>query len=207
MKQQDNVITSTQQAEAELQVIRKIMQDSRNAVVDKGWHYIYWGVIVTIILFINYMMILNNVSMHSQGMLWFISMVSASFVEQIITRKIQKNEKMMNFSGRLLGTLWGISGICMFIFAFAGTLSGAYNPLYIFPVISCMLGVAYFISGTIQQVKWLKFITFGWWSGSIFMFIFPGIHSLLIFATMLILFQTIPGFILYKKWKVSLDEI
>lgn len=199
----NNDITSVSQAESELQLIRKIMQDSRKAIVDNGWHYIYWGVIVTITLIINYIMIQNNVSINSQGMLWFISMVSASLAEAVITRKIKKNINESNFSGKLLGTLWGITGFCMFIFGFIGTFSGAYNPVYIFPVISTVLGAAYYISGTIQHVKWLKFLTTGWWSGAVFMFLFPGIHSLLVFACMLIFFQTIPGFILYNKWKAS----
>ena len=191
------------QAESELLVIKKIVRDSRNAVADKGWHYIYWGVIVTITLLVNYLMILNNSSMNRQGMLWFVTMISASIIEMIITKRIEKNEKEKNFSGRLLSILWGLSGVSMFMFGFIGTLSGAYNPVYIFPVISCVLGAAYFISGTIQQIKWLKYLTFGWWSGSVYMFLYPGINSILIFAFMLIVFQTIPGFILYKKWKAA----
>lgn len=199
----ESSMNSNMEAENELLVIKKIVQDSRNAVADNGWHYIYWGVIVTIALIINYWMILNNSSMNSQGMLWFVSMISASVIEMIITKKIDKNDKEKNFSGRLLSSLWGVSGACMFIFGFIGTLSGAYNPIFIFPVICTVLGAAYFISGTIQQVNWLKYITIGWWSGSLLMFIYPGIHSILIFAAMLLLFQIIPGIILYKKWKAS----
>lgn len=190
-------------AESELQIIKKIVQDSRNAAADKGWHYIYWGVIVTLTLLANYLMVLNRVSMNSQGMLWFITMISASLLEMIITKRIEKDEKEKTFSGKLLSVLWGISGVCMFMFGFAGTLSGAYEPVFIFPMISSVLGAAYFISGTIQQVKWLKYIAFGWWSGSLFMFFQPGIHSMLIFAAMLVLFQIIPGFILYSRWKAA----
>lgn len=190
-------------AEDELQIIKKIVQDSRNAVADKGWHYIYWGVIVTLTLLTNYLMVLNRVSMNSQGMLWFVTMISASIAEMIITKRIEKDEKEKTFSGKLLSVLWGLSGACMFMFGFVGTLSGAYNPVSIFPMISSVLGAAYFISGTIQQVKWLKFIAFCWWIGALFMFLQPGIHSMLIFAGMLVIFQIIPGFILYSKWKAA----
>lgn len=212
MNQQDrNVllkdINAESQAEIELSLIKKIMHDSRKTVVDNGWHYIYWGIIVTIVLFVNYIMVLGNISMNSQGMLWFISMVSASIIEQVISRKFDKTEKERNFSGKLLITLWSITGLCMFIFAFAGSISGAYNPIYIFPVISCILGAAYYISGAIQQVKWMKLLTAGWWTGSIILFIYPGVHSMIIFAIMLIFFQTIPGFVLYRKWKGSLSDI
>ncbi|HRJ86803.1 MAG TPA: hypothetical protein PK753_14105 [Ignavibacteria bacterium] len=197
-------ISKISQTENELLIIKKIVQDSRNAVADKGWHYIYWGVIVTIALLINYWMVISNISMNYQGMLWFISMISASLIEMIIVKRTEKDIKEKTFSGRLLSTLWGTSGVCMFMFGFIGTLSGAYNPIYIFPVLSAVLGAVYYISGTIQQISWLKYITFGWWTGSLLMFIFPGVNSIIIFAAMIVFFQIIPGLILHRKWKASI---
>jgi len=91
----------------------------------------------------------------------------------------------------------------MFMLGFIGTISGAYNPVYICSLISIVLGVAYFTSGSIQQIKWLKMLSFGWWAGSVFTFLFPSVHTLLIFAIMMFCFQIIPGVILYKKWKNS----
>lgn len=89
----------------------------------------------------------------------------------------------------------------MFMFGFIGTLSGAYNPVYICPIISTLLGVSYFTSGEIQQIKWLKFISFGWWAGATYTFLFASIHTLIIFAGMMICFQVIPGIILNNKYK------
>ena len=154
-------------AEEEISVIKKIMEDSKKAIVDNGWHYIYWGVIVTAALIANYIMVLTNTSINMQGMLWFISMTSAAIIEGIIERKREKHVKVKTFAGRLLNTLWSGSGICMFILGFAGTVSGAYNAIMIFPLISVMLGAAYLISGVIQQVKWMSALCIFWWAGSI----------------------------------------
>ena len=63
------------------------------------------------------------------------------------------------------------------------------------------LGIAYFTSGAIQQLKWLKNIAFGWWAGAIYLFIFPSVHTLLIFAIMMICLQVVPGLILNRKYK------
>ncbi|MCX7878150.1 MAG: hypothetical protein N2510_05840, partial [Ignavibacteria bacterium] len=60
---------------------------------------------------------------------------------------------------------------------------------------------SYSVSGEIQQMNWFKFISLGWWSGGILLFIFPGLHSLLVFAVMMICFQLIPGVILYRRFK------
>jgi hypothetical protein len=193
-------INSTQ-AELELSVIRKIMEDSRSIVADNGWHYIFWGISVTCALIANYIMALFRVSMNYQGMMWFILMISTWITEFIIERKIAKKRKVKTFAGKLLGSLWFAAGISMFIFGFVGTITHAYNPIFICPIISTMLGAAYVVSGAIQQTKWLQMLSIGWWSGAVFTFLFPSVHTLLIFAVMMICFQVVPGIILYRKWK------
>ncbi len=191
-------------AEEEISVIKKIMEDSKKAIVDNGWHYIYWGSIVTAALIVNYLMVLNGVSVNSQGMLWFISMTGAAILEGIIERRREKDTKVKTFAGKLLNTLWSASGICMFILGFAGVVSGAYSAIMIFPLISIILGMAYLISGIIQGVKWLSFICVFWWSGAVLLLLFPGLHSMLIFAGMIVCFQIVPGMILYIQSKKEL---
>ncbi len=197
---------NTLQSETELQVIKKIMDDSRNIVADNGWHYIFWGVSVTCGLIANYIMALNRVSMNYQGMLWFILMTGTWIIESIIERRLEKKRKERTFAGKLLGSLWFAAGISMFTFGFVGTITHAYTGAYICPIIATMLGAAYIISGAIQQEKWLQMLSIGWWGGAIFTFMFPSVHTLLIFAFMMISFQITPGIILYRKWKRSPAE-
>ena len=186
--------TDTTQAELELSVIKKIMEDSRTLVLNNGWHYIYWGIVVTCALIANYIMARMSVAVNYQGMMWFVLMTSAAITGAIIERFVDKKRKVRTFAGKLLGSLWFAGGIAMFMFGFMGTISGAYNPVFICPIISTVLGVTYYTSGAIQQLKWLQRLSYGWWAGAIVTFIYPGIHTLLIFAFMMICFQTIPGY-------------
>lgn len=191
----------TYKAESELAVIRKIMEDSRNIVIDNGWHYILWGIVVSCALLANYFMYLFGVSMQAAGMMWFITMTSTAIAAGFVERKMKRKRSVRTFAGRLLGTLWFAGGISMFVFGFAGTISGAYNAVFICPIISTVLGTTYFVSGSIQQVKWLKLLSIGWWGGAIVLFLYPGLHTLMIFAVMLICFQIVPGIILNFKYK------
>lgn len=188
-------------AETELSVIKKIMEDSRNIVADNGWHYIFWGVSVTCGLIANYIMALSGVKMIYQGMMWFFLMISTWIVEGIIERRKAKKRKVRTFAGKLLGSLWFAAGLSMFMLGFIGTLTHAYNAIFICPIISTMLGATYIISGAIQQTKWLQLLSIGWWGGAIYTFLFPSVHTLLIFAVMMICLQVVPGIILYRKWK------
>lgn len=194
----------TKNAELELSLIKKMMEDSRRLNIDNGIHYIFWGILVTVALLINYTMLLLKVSGNYIGLVWFILMLSGALIDGIIGRRQSKSSKVTTFTSRIMGSLWFASGIAMFMYGFLGTISKAYNPIFICPIISTSLGISYFTSGAIQQIKWLQNISFGWWAGAAVMFIFPSVHTLLIFAIMMICLQVIPGLILNKKSKQDL---
>ena len=197
------------QAELELSVIKKIMEDSRRINYDNGIHFIFWGILVVAALLINYVMLLTRTSGRYVGWMWLILMISGAIIDGLIGRKKERTQKVHTFAGSLLGSLWMASGIAMFIFGFVGTFSQAYSPIFICPVISTSLGISYFTSGAIQQINWLKNLAFGWWAGAIILFIFPSIHTLLIFALMLICLQIIPGIILNRRTKneISVETV
>jgi hypothetical protein len=203
IKQDDDL---GRRAELELSVIKKIMEDSRNIVCNNGWHYIFWGVVVSAALIANYIMALTRLSQNYAGLMWFVLMVGAAITGAIYERRADKKRQVKTFAGRLLGSLWFAGGVAMFMFGFIGTISGAYNPIYVCPVISTVLGVTFFTSGEIQQLKWQKALSFGWWGGAILLFLFPSVHTLLVFALMLIFLQVIPGIILNRKWKKEMSS-
>ena len=194
----------TKNAELELSLIKKMMEDSRRLNIDNGIHYIFWGILVTIALLINYTMLLLKVPGNYIVLAWFILMLSGALIDGIIGRRQSKSSKVTTFTSRIMGSLWFASGIAMFMYGFLGTITKAYNPVFICPIISTSLGISYFTSGSIQQIKWLQNISFGWWAGAAIMFIFPSVHTLLIFAIMMICLQVIPGLILNKKSKQDL---
>jgi hypothetical protein len=146
-------------------------------------------------------MLLNKTSGKYIGMMWLVTMIAGAIIDIFIGRHQEKKSRVKTFAGKLLGSLWLASGIAMFTFGFIGPATGAYNPVFICPIISIALSVSYFTSGAIQQIRWLRYVAIGWWAGGVILFIFPSIHTLLIFAIMLVLFQIIPGIILNLKAK------
>ncbi|MBS1516678.1 MAG: hypothetical protein JSS91_01170 [Bacteroidetes bacterium] len=196
----------SKQAELELSLIKKIMEDTRRINIDNGVHYIFWGILVAAGLLINYLMLIMDFYEKYAGFVWLVLMISGVVADILIGKHQSKRSRVSTYGGRLLSSLWLASGIAMFIFGFVGSFAGAYNPIYICPIIATSLGISYFTSGSIQQLKWLKMVSLGWWSGAVVMFLFPGIHTLLIFALMIILFQIVPGIVLNKKSREYLVE-
>ncbi len=197
---------STHEAQSDLSIIKKIMEDSRQLNTDNGKHYLFWGILVTFALLCNYIMLLTGTTGNYIGLMWFVLMISGAIADVLIGRKESRIRKARTYAGDIIGSLWLASGIAMFMFGFLGMVTKAYNPVFICPIISTSLGISYFTSGAIQKLKWLRNIAFGWWAGAALLFIFPSVHSLLFFAIMMICFQIVPGIILNINSKKFLES-
>jgi hypothetical protein len=191
----------SRQAETDLSVIKTIMEDSRKIAIANGIYYILWGILVSVALVVTYLLILNHLTGQNIGITWLAAILAGWIATIIISKRINSTRRVRTFAGKILGALWIGSGIAMTIFGFVGTMSHAYDGIFICPINATVLGAAYFASGIIQSQSWIRNLSFGWWAGAVLLFIFPSIHTLLIFAFMMTVFQTIPGVILYRQRK------
>jgi hypothetical protein len=115
--------------------------------------------------------------------------------------KYRGDKRAETFAGKILGSVWLSAGVAMTILGFAGTYSGAYGPVFISPVLAAVLGIAFYVSALVYDSLLMKYLAPLWWAGSIFMFFFPGLHTIIVMAAMMLFLQVIPGIILYKKYK------
>jgi len=89
----------------------------------------------------------------------------------------------------------------MMVIGFIGTSSKIITPWAISPLICLIVGGAYFVSGTIVGSKWFRNISYGWWIGGIVMMFVVSYQQFLMMALLMLFFHTIPGIILYKRYK------
>jgi hypothetical protein len=92
----------------------------------------------------------------------------------------------------------------MTIIGFLGTYIGAVKPMSISPLACILMGSAYLVSGKIVESKWLGNLSYAWWIGGIVLFYVTTVESFLIMALLMLFFQTIPGIIIYKKYKQTI---
>jgi len=189
----------------EISYIKEIMQDSRKAIVDNGIGYIIWGIIIVLGLLSSYFMIVNNIE-NNYGLNWIILIAFGWIYTFVGGAKHKKKYKSTTLAGKILNGIWFSSGVAMTIIGFIGTTSGGVKGVFVSPVISVILGIAFFVSGIVYGCKWISLISIGWWAGAILMFYWPGIQTILIMSLMMILFQIVPGIILYQQAKKELAK-
>lgn len=183
----------------ELQFIRNVINETKNSVLHNGLDYIVWGVLIIAGMLINYYCIINQIYFHYIW-IWVVT-ISLGWVYSLYNSKNHHKKQPKTYSGKIVGAVWLAAGIAMTLTGFVGVLSGTIRGAAISPLLSMIIGSAYFVTGIVLSSRWFSRLSFGWWAGAVLMFFVASIHSFLIMAAMMLFFQTIPGIIIYKKYK------
>ncbi|MBI2417819.1 MAG: hypothetical protein HYV28_07935 [Ignavibacteriales bacterium] len=184
----------------ELQFIKKVIEDSKRALVDNGMGYIIWGLIVFAGMLSDYI----EVSLYGRAnslIRWAILIGGGWLWTFVYYTKFRPVKSAKTFTGRLVGYLWMCAGISMTIIGFVATLSGMIRGMAVSPLLSVVLGMTYFMTGAIFNSKAFKLLSLGWWCGAIVMMVYPGFHNILIMAGMMLFFQVVPGIVMYRQAK------
>jgi hypothetical protein len=187
----------------EIQFIRNVIEESKKSIVYNGKDYIFWGLIVIAGMMSTYIFHITHIYFN-YFWIWAV-IIPIGWIYSLYNRRVNKIKFPSTYAGRLFTSIWGGAGIGMTIIGFLGTYSGSINPMAISPILSIIMGGAYFISGTVAGVKWMSYLSFGWWMGGIILFYVASIDSFLIMSLLMLLFQTIPGIILYRKYKKEVE--
>lgn len=195
---------STEQLESEIRFIKKVMDDSRRATLDNGKYYILWGMVIGIASIGTYIGVKNNWEENFINWVWMNSIVIGWILSIIFGIRDRKKERHKTFAGKMIAHTWIGAGITMALLAFVGITTKVIPYDAICPLVAAMLGGANYVSSRVQRSGLILSVAFGWWAGSIVLFLMNGIEIMLVNGVMLILFSLIPGFILYFKWKKEL---
>ncbi len=183
----------------ELQFIRKVIDETRQSVVYNGKDYIFWGIIVIIGMMSTYILVINEIYFR-YFYIWLV-LIPVGWAYSLYNSKKEKAKNPSTFAGKLIGYVWGVSGIAMTIIGFIGPYSGAINPMGISPIACIIMGGAYFLTGKLCEAKWMSYLSYGWWIGGTALLFIKTIESFLIMSLLMLFFQTIPGIVIYRKYK------
>jgi len=186
--------------QSELLYIKKIIEESRRNVCSSGIHLMVWGIIISIALVVSWFLAKFNFHGMTEWIHWVLVIGCGWLFELIYNQKVERKRSVRTYSEKVDGFMWLSIGITMTMIGFVGTATGAVSPLYLLPILCTILAVGYFTSGVLYDAKWIRNLAFGWWTGAVIMFIFPGLYHLLFMAGLMIFFQTIPGIIISRTW-------
>lgn len=200
-------------AQEELAFIRKVIVDSRRVAVDNGLDYIVWGVLVSAGMFAT--VALEQLRVRGNAYLWlWIAVMGGGWAFSLVRHLRESSaQAVRTLSGSILNSLWLSCGIVIMILIFVGGPLLRQSPS---PAIAAVLGIGYLVSGVLLDFTYFKVSAIALWAGSAAMFylesqsgraLFSGFHAdILLFAVMMVLFQVLPGIILYRRWRRELGS-
>ncbi|MBN2788841.1 MAG: hypothetical protein JXR69_01465 [Candidatus Delongbacteria bacterium] len=201
-------------AELELEFIKNIISDSRRKVNDSGLSGVIWGSLVVIGIMVNYFSGIYH-NWDYALYIWGILLAAGWTYTFLKTRNVKKNNRPETFALKIQNAVWRASGIIMTIIALVCSIqfkrevsdlvpySYIINSMAIAPIISLILGAAYYVTGYINECKFTSRLAYGWWTGGIILFYMKSYNTFLVFALMTILFQILPGIRFYRRSKES----
>lgn len=187
-------------AAEDLQYIRRIMQDSRRITAERGDGFILWGIIV-LLGFLGSAADAFGWWEVSAGYTWTVLVVLGWVWMFIHTRRFDVSVMVNPLAKKMLDSLWTAVLIAMTLLGFLGTLTGVVDGNNLSGVLFIVLGIGYFIQGSLMDRTWVRMLGVGWWIGGVTTF-YTGIRlDFILSVAMMIGLQIVPGIIFYRTWK------
>jgi hypothetical protein len=183
----------------EITFIKKVIEESRNSIIYHA-SYLFWGVAITIALITTYVLI-NYQAFSIIPWIWIVAVLAGwVYSGYAISHGVNK-KRVKTFVEKLTGSVWLAVGITATLVSWTGVFSNAFDGVFLSPLISSIIGIAYFVTGVAHNKNWFRNLAYGWWIGAFFLFLFPSDYSTLIMAGMIVGLQIVPALILRKELK------
>ncbi|MGE5497316.1 MAG: hypothetical protein ACM3Q2_04565 [Syntrophothermus sp.] len=188
----------------DVEFIRQMVENNRRSLVDNGISYIATGVFIVVGASISYLLEVTGKG-DLLPWLWLSLMALLIAFNIIIQGQIEKRSIKKTFASRIFADVWLACGMPIIIVSvlFFTTRSIPLNALM--ACVSSCLGIGYYLTGSINDLKFMKYLAFGWWAGVAVSILWKYIgydYQLgLLFTALILLLEVIPGIIIYKKWK------
>lgn len=190
--------------QSDLKFIREVVENNRKVFIDNGLMFISSGIFITIGVLMNYVLVafqLQDYILYAWGGLIVILILT----NMIVGTKYQTKLGKKTFASEMFSYTWLACGIPIMIFFIMFIITGTPAfPAFIAATAS-MLGIAYFLTGFITDFNLMKVLAVGWWIGALLSLLwdkFGDYQTLgLLFSFMVIIFEIVPGIIIYRKWK------
>ena len=107
----------------ELQYIRKVIEETKKALIFNGLDYIIWGSVIAAALICTYISAIYEIYKYFNPFWIWTILVPVGWIFSFVYGRRKRNKQPIAYAGKLLNALWAASGIAMMII-------GICRPLY-----------------------------------------------------------------------------
>ncbi|HYJ38744.1 MAG TPA: hypothetical protein VEV87_09010 [Chitinophagaceae bacterium] len=183
-----------------LAVIQSMIETAKNQFSENGHLYLLWGWLV-FICSIGQFILLTVFKYEYHYMVWMLTWL-AFIYQTFYLIKEKKKEKVRTYTDSIIGFVWLVFVVMMFLFGFLfGRELGDNYYTMISPGFLALYGMPTFLSGVILRFRPLIVGGVGCWILSILSLFIPYEFQLLLLSVAMIIAWIIPGYQLRAKYK------
>ena len=191
---------NTNQMQQEILTIKEMIEKTRNTTAESGNLFIYIGINSALTTFIIGILEIYNLNQFVMPIVIILTVVNA-FIGYIIAAKEDKNKKVKTYLKTIFWHILMACGFAAVLIVFLFPFLELY-PFHAVPVlISLVMGIALFITGTIFESKYIQWSSSVWWIGACILALIEGPYRFLIMVAIIFIGWIIPGYILNKQYK------
>lgn len=192
------------QFQEDLQYVKSMIENNRRRLIDNGITYIITAVFVGIGVVVSYFLGING-KQSILPYLWIPLIILLVAVNIFLQSKLEKKVLTRTFIGKIFDAVWLACGIPILIITLFYFLTASIQLSTLFIAISAILGIGYYLTGVINELIFMKYLAYIWWFGTILSLFWNYIGAdyqlALLFSALVVIQQTIPGIIIYRKWR------
>lgn len=191
-----------ERAREDLAVIRRIMEESRREVTDRGVHFLIWGGISTVGLVLTWLALEGPLGLNPA---WaWVGLLAVGWAASVILgRRAERGARVATLGRRLLSVTWVATGITMTAVGLAGMFADPVPPWILPGVLSLLIAPPVLVTARLTGEAWLGGVAAGWWLGGGLMLLVPGTYTLLLMAGMTLALLALPGAVLFARTRGS----
>lgn len=185
-------------AREDLAMVRRIMEESRAAVVDRGKHFLIWGLIPTVGLLTTYAGA-TGVPVPEARWVWSGLLAIGWAVSLLVGVRDGRGARVTTLPRRVLSALWISAGVSLTVVGLAGMFGSVVGVEALSGLVSVLLAPPILVTALLTGERWLALVAVGWWAGGAVMLVYPGLYTLLLLAAMSLLLMALPGAVLFVR--------
>ena len=181
-----------------MEVIRKMIAMSRHKLGESGFHFLLWGVLVSLAALVQYFLIARGFGPESNWV-WVVMPLIGVPAAVIYERRRQRSAQVKTKFDHIYASVWLGFGITLFL-VIPVSLMMRVNPI---PFLLILIGLATFISGSITRFLPLSLGAAVFWITAILSLWLKDADLLLAYAAAVFLGYVVPGLLLRKRFNAE----